>query len=61
MKTHPIVEPLRKFLSERETLLDSTTLGEPRRYNNYLENRIREAYQAGWDAHEKHVGSAVNG
>lgn len=52
--THPIVEPLRKWLSENERSLDSTTLGEPRRFNQYLENRIREAYQAGWDAHERH-------
>lgn len=51
---HPVVEPLRKWLSEHEASLDSTTLGEPRRFNQYLENRIREAFQAGWDAREKH-------
>jgi hypothetical protein len=54
VETHPIVEPLRKWLAENERSLDSTTLGEPRRFNQYLENRIREAYQAGWDAHERH-------
>jgi hypothetical protein len=52
--THPIVEPLRKWLSEHEASLDSTTLGEPRRFNQYLENRLREAYQAAWDAHERY-------
>jgi hypothetical protein len=54
---HPVVEPLRKWLSEHEKSLDSTTLGEPRRLNQYLENRLREAFQAGWDAHEKHVSA----
>jgi hypothetical protein len=54
---HPIVEPLRKWLSENERSLDSTTLGEPRKFNQYLENRIREAFQAGWDAHEKHAAN----
>jgi hypothetical protein len=54
---HPIVEPLRKWLSEHEASLDSSTLGQPQRFNQYLENRLREAFQAGWDAHEKHVSA----
>jgi len=56
---HPVVEPLRKWLSDNESALDSTTLGEPRRLNQYLENRIRSAFQAGWDACEKHSRSTV--
>lgn len=56
-KTHPIVEPLRKWLSENERVLDSATLGEPRKYNIYLENRIREAFQAGWNAHVTHLNN----
>ena len=57
-KKHPIVEPLFKWLSEHEASLDSTTLGMPSKFNQYLENRLREAYQAGWDAHEKHVSAS---
>lgn len=54
---HPMVEPLRKWLHEHENSLDSTTLGPQQKFNIYLENRLREAYQAGWDAHEKHVSA----
>lgn len=57
--THPIVQPLRDWLAKHESSLDSTTLGEPRKFNQYLENRIRAAYQAGWEAHEKHVSATA--
>ena len=50
---HPIVEPLHKWLSEHAASLDSTTLGQPSPYNQYLENRLREAFQAGWDARDR--------
>lgn len=58
---HPIVEPLRKWLSENEASMDSSTLGEPpRRFNVYLENRLRAAFEAGWDAHEKHAHAVTD-
>ena len=38
---------LAKYVSD---CIQSYLRGEPRRINQYLENRLRAAFQAGWDA-----------
>ncbi len=47
---HPLAIALDRFLADHPRICDTTTLGAPSDHNCYLENRVRDAFQAGWSA-----------